>query len=598
MDEVSIIRERTDIVSFILEYIPLKKMGRNFKAICPFHGEKTPSFVVSPERQIWHCFGCQKGGDCFTFLMEYENLEFVEALRILAKKTGVELKTSSFQTNISSKKEKIYEVNRIAMEFYHYILTKHNAGKPALSYLTRNRKIDSRLIDTFMLGFAPLAGNSLSRYLMDKKKYRKEDLLEAGLSFGKVHTSTGQASVVDFFRNRVMFPLFDHRGNVVGFSGRAIDPSQMGGKYINTRDTLTYHKGSMFFGLNIAKDEIKKQDKAIIVEGEFDLISCFSEGIKNVVAIKGTALTENQTSILSRFTQKVTLCLDNDEAGFEATKRSLSILEKNGLSINIVISPNGKDPDEAIKADPISFKKAVKNDVSVYDYIFERVFSSFDKNTIDGKKNISEELILIVKDIQNEIVKEHYLKKLSNDLDTSYDSILREMERIGKKDVVKEVTYFARKDKRARREILEEYLISLVVQDDNCAKNISSITEVLQDYKFEITSYGKLLQALSLFIKQKNVYDSKKFAEILPSELLGPFDACFLFPLPKFQSDKGYKDELDKVSRELRVLFLKNKIKDISDSLKGKKSEDDTKEIVKLEEEASSLVSLLSQSKM
>lgn len=255
MDDVARVREKIDIVGLISEYIPLKKMGRNFKALCPFHSEKTPSFVVSPERQIWHCFGgCAKGGDCFTFLMDYENLEFVEALRILAKKAGIELKTSSFQTGLSSKKEKIYILNRLTNEFYHFVLIKHPAGGKALSYLSEDRRLNTELINTFMLGFSPKSGIALSNYLMKKKGYKREDLIEAGLA-----SPSGQAGVVDFFRERLMFPLSDHRNNIVGFSGRAIDSEFVGGKYINTRDTLVYHKGGMFFGLNIAKDEIKKK---------------------------------------------------------------------------------------------------------------------------------------------------------------------------------------------------------------------------------------------------------------------------------------------------------------------------------------------------
>ncbi len=304
MDEVAQIRERVDIVSFISEYVPLRKMGRNFKAICPFHNEKTPSFVVSPERQIWHCFGgCGKGGDVYTFLMEYENLEFVEALRILAKRTGIALAESSFQTGLSSKKEIIYKLNKLALDFYHYVLTRHSAGGKALSYLTEKRKMDKRLIETFMIGFSPKDGIDLSNYLINKKKYKKEDLIEAGLAYYS-------GGLKDFFRGRVMFPLFDHRDNVVGFSGRAIEdpPAGGGGKYINTRDTIVYHKGSMFFGLNSAKDNIKKMDKAIIVEGELDVISCFSIGATNVVAVKGTALTENQVALISRFTNNICLC--------------------------------------------------------------------------------------------------------------------------------------------------------------------------------------------------------------------------------------------------------------------------------------------------
>jgi DNA primase len=588
MDEVSQIREKIDIVSLISEYISLKKMGRNFKAVCPFHNEKTPSFIVSPERQIWHCFGgCNKGGDVYQFLMEYENLEFVEALRILAKRTGIQLRESNFNAGISSKKETIYKLNRIALEFYHYVLTKHKAGKKALLYLTENRKLDARLIETFMIGFSPKEGASLSNYLINKKKYKKEDLVEAGLAF-----YVG-SRVVDFFRQRVMFPLFDHRGNIVGFSGRAIEEPYNGGKYINTRETLVYHKGDMFFGLNTAKEEIKKLDKVIIVEGELDAISCFSIGVKNVVAIKGTALTENQVSLMARFTNNICLCFDKDEAGYSATKKSLSSLEKKGMNVTTCMFENAKDADEAIKNDPISFKKIVKKDVPVYDYIFSRTFSSFEKDKVVGKRKISEELLPIFTKISNEIVKEHYLKKLSLDLDVSLDALLKEIEKIEKKEVVKENVFVGKKDKRSRKEILEDYLMSLLVQHDNPKIILEKCFLILKDYKFEANSYQKIMSYLSDYFKNNLNFSIKNFLNLLPKELADSFDASYLFPLIKPEEEDKYEEEVEKVTRELRVLFLKNKIQEISENLKKGEKDEDLRKVKELEEELASTIGLL-----
>ena len=587
MDEVTQIRERIDIVSFISEYVPLKKMGRNFKAICPFHSEKTPSFVVSPERQIWHCFGgCSKGGDVYTFLMEYENLEFVEALRILAKRTGVQLRQSDFEVGISSKKEIIYKLNRVAMEFYHYVLTKHKAGEKALSYLIDKRKIDKRLIETFMIGFSPKDGVDLSNYLINKKKYKKEDLIEAGLAF-----YSGQR-VLDFFKDRVMFPLFDHRDNVVGFSGRAIGdpPESGGGKYINTRDTLVYHKGSMFFGLNTAKEEIKKLDKAIIVEGELDVISCFSIGVKNVVAVKGTALTENQVALMSRFTNNICLCFDKDDAGYEAAKRSLPSLEKKGMNVTTCNFEDAKDADEAVKKDPISFKKSIKKDIPIYDFIFSKTFASFEKDRVYGKRKISEELLPIFTRISNEIVKEHYLKKLSLDLDISLDAISKEVEKIEKKEIIKEEIAQVKKERKNRREVLEDYLLALIIQNENAKKILERCLEILKDYEFEAGSYKKIINFLVDHFKDSNIFNAKIFLKILPQELVTSFDTQYLFPIPKFEDNEKYISEGEKVAAELRVLFLKDKIKQISIRLKTGEKEDDIKKIRDLEKELQNVV--------
>lgn len=599
MDDVAQIRERMDLVSFISEYIPLKKMGRNFKAICPFHNEKTPSFVVSPERQIWHCFGtCGKGGDVYTFLMEYENLEFVEALRILAKRTGVQLKQSNFQIGISGKKETIYKLNKIAMEFYHYVLIKHKAGKKALAYLTEKRNLDIRLIETFMIGFSPKDGVDLSNYLINKKKYKKEDLIEAGLAFysGSRSTSSG---LKDFFRDRVMFPLFDHRGNVVGFSGRAIEEPApaggYGGKYINTRDTIVYHKGDMFFGLNTAKEEIKKLDKVVIVEGELDVISCFSVGVKNVVAVKGTALTENQVALISRFTNNICLCFDKDEAGYEAAKRSLIALEKKGMNITTCIFDLAKDADEAIKKDPISFKKSIKKDIPIYDLIFSKIFSEFEKDRVYGKRKISEELLPIFTRISNEIVKEHYLKKLSLDLDVSLDALSREVEKIERKEIVRE-TPEIKKEKRDRRKLLEDYLLALILQNENTKEVLQRCLQILKDYKFEVVSYKKILDFLADFLQTSTVFDATVFSNNLPKELISSFDSSYLFPIPKFEDNSKYTLEAEKVAAELRALFLKLRIKEISIILKTRDKDDDIKKVSDLERELASTVSLLSKS--
>ena len=596
MDEVAQIRERIDIVSFISEYIPLKKMGRNFKAICPFHSEKTPSFIVSPERQIWHCFGgCGKGGDAYTFVMEYENLEFIEALRILAKRTGIPLRESNFQIGLSSKKEKIYQLNKIALDFYNYVLTKHTAGKKALSYLTHERRLDIRLIETFSLGFSPKDGVSLSNYLINKKKYKKEDLVEAGLAFyrGPAEGSR-QRGVADFFRGRVMFPLFDHRGNVVGFSGRNIEepPPSMGygGKYINTRDTLVYHKGSMFFGLNTAKEDIKKSDKAIIVEGELDVIACFSQGIRNAIAVKGTALTENQVALIARFTNNICLCFDADEAGYEATTRSLPVLEKKGINITTCIFEDAKDADEAIRKDAISFKKSIKKDIPIYDCILSKTFSSFEKDRVYGKRKISEILLPIFTQISNEIVKEHYLKKLSLDLDVSLDALNKEVEKIEKKEIVKEENVEVRKDKRNRRSMLEDYLLALIIQNENTQKVLENCLRILKDYKFEIVSYERIIDSLINYFKGNTLFDVRIFLKVLPKELASSFDTSYLFPLPKFDDSKMYLWETEKVARELRTLFLKNKIREISLNLKLGEKDEDIKKASDLEKELQSVV--------
>ncbi len=570
MDQVSQIREKIDIVALISEYLTLKKAGRNFKAVCPFHNEKTPSFVISPERQIWHCFGCGKGGDCFTFLMEYENLEFPEALRILAKKAGIELKDFSFNKGTQGKKEKIFNLNDKANKFYSYLLTNHSIGKKALNYLLEKRKISKNLISSFEIGFSPSLGSSLSDFLI-KKGLKKEDLKEAGLSF-EIRGKT-----VDFFKGRLMFPLKDHRGNIVGFSARLLEEKSDGPKYINTKETEAYHKGELFFGLDRAKEEIKKQNQAIIVEGEFDVISLVKEGIKNVVAIKGTALTENQVMLLSRFCSKVTLCLDQDEAGFEAMKRSLIFLERRGLTTTVIVLNDAKDPDEAIKKDPISFKKALKNDIGIYDYLIEKIVLRNDKQKIEGKKNITDELLPLISQISNEIVKEHYLKLLSKTIDVSIESLQKQLDKIQTGIKEEEVKVF-RKSKKNRREILEEYLLAIIIQHENAKELYLKAKEVLKAYEFEVLAVKKIIDQLGIYFKNLNEFDQKKFANGLPKELVQTFDACYILPLFSSLPLEKYEEEVEKVTKELNTIFVKEKIQKLSKLIKEAK-ENEKKEL-------------------
>ncbi|HVA96137.1 MAG TPA: DNA primase [Candidatus Acidoferrales bacterium] len=564
MDQVSQIREKIDIVSFISEFIQLKKAGRNFKANCPFHGEKTPSFVVSPERQIWHCFGCGKGGDIYTFLMEYERLEFPEALRTLAKRAGVELQTQERDSGLATQKERLYQINSLTKEYYHYVLTKHPAGKRALAYL-KNRGVSEKIIDTFMLGFAPTR-NALTKYLLNKKKFVREDLVAAGVVFQRGY------DVVDFFRGRLMFPLIDHRDNVVGFAGRILDKDETTSKYINTRETLIYHKGEQFYGLNVTKDAIRRTNQAIIVEGEFDVISCFENGIANVVAVKGTALTESQVNLLGRFAQKITFCFDGDKAGQEAIKRSLAVVEKKGLTPTVIEIPGGKDPDEALQKEPGLFKKAAHEDVNIYDYLFEKTLASVAIETVDGKKQFADLLLPVIATVKNEIIKEHYIKKISSELDTSYESIVRELEKIQQPRVTKQQEV-QEKQKRSKEELLEEYLLALIVQNEAPKKALEHAMNVLTEVMPKERAYHKIMDhLLSHFAKQTN-FDSNSFGEGLPKELVPTYDTCFLVALPHFIDEEHVLEEVRKTAMQLRRVYIQKKLKALAVEIKQKEQE-------------------------
>ncbi len=585
MNERDTIKDKIDIVFLLSEYIKLQKSGRNFKALCPFHGEKTPSLMISPERQIWHCFGCGKGGDIFTFLMEYEHMDFPEALRLLAKKAGVTLATTSFTTGVSSKKELLYKINGIASEYYHYVLTKHQAGEKAREYL-KKRGLSEKIIQTFQLGFAPMSGHDLLNYLLKKKKCRAEDILAAGLFIER------QGRLFDFFRDRVMFPLIDSRDNVLGFAGRILHADMNAPKYINTRETLIYHKGEHVYGFNITKEAIRKANQVIIVEGEFDAISCFQNGIANVVAVKGTALTESQVSLLSRFTAKVTFCFDGDKAGQEAIKRSLTIVEKKGVSATVIEIPNGKDPDEALHKDEVSFKKAIKEESDVYDYILKKLLKTYDPHSVEGKKKISEEFLPFLSHIQNEIIKEHYLKRLSQELDVSRESIVLEMERFVKREKTTTLQVLP-KVKRPRDELLEKYILSLIVQSEIPKTIIDEVALLLTEIMPKERAFQKLLYALFDWFSQLEEKNMTQFVSTLPKEFLEAYDTCLLLPLPMFEDEQKLLSEATRSALQLKELYIKQKIKTLAGEIKVKEQQQEEIELTKLRQQYQELVSTL-----
>ncbi|OGM11297.1 DNA primase, partial [Candidatus Woesebacteria bacterium RBG_16_39_8b] len=317
MDQVDEVKQKNDIVQVVGSHVNLKKAGRNYKGLCPFHQEKTPSFMVSPELQIYKCFGCGESGDVIAFLQKLEHMDFYEALKFLADRVGIKLAPVSGKFG---ENERIYQISHSASNFYRYVLLSHSAGKKALAYLTRERGIRMDVVKKFNLGFSPDKPEVLANYLIKKKKFSAEELIKAGL----VYRRSGR--LIDRFARRLVFPISDHRGNVVGFAGRVLpdDKTEMG-KYINSPETPVYHKSRSLYGLNFSKSEIKSSGSAVVVEGELDFISTYRAGIKNVVAIKGTAFTLEQISLLSRFTSKLVLALDSDFAGSIAARRGITI---------------------------------------------------------------------------------------------------------------------------------------------------------------------------------------------------------------------------------------------------------------------------------
>ena len=572
MSDIDEIKSRINIVDLIGKHVKLKKAGRNFKGLCPFHGEKTPSFVVSPDRQIFHCFGCGKGGTIFDFFMEFHHVDFAEALEELATTAGIKLTRSSFAPGESSLKQKLYEVNHLASEYYHYVLTKHPSGQHGLTYL-KNRSISDKSMKTFSLGYSPNSWDGLYNFLR-KKGYDDEIMEKAGLIIRIDRQTASGRGYYDRFRGRVMFTLKDHRGNVVGFAGRVLDPSAKEAKYINTQETPIYIKSNILYALDVTKDAIQKANEAIVMEGELDVISSFQAGIPNVVAIKGSALTEGHVRLLRRFTERLTFALDSDMAGDAAARRGIEIADHAGLDMKVVTMPSGKDPDDAARENPGLLKKAIKDAEPIYDYFLASVKKRFDLNSTFGKRKASEELMPVIAKIDNPIVQNHYVKKIAALLDTSelaIDDSLERVERGLPREKRAQAEGAAQNTILSRPDRLEAYLLAMLLQGKT-----TDLFEDLQEAgllpEFNNHAILKIIDSLVTYLSPKEgepegskVFLLRDFADSLPPELLPTFDEACLWDIADFLSDEElFTREWLRTLKEFHKVVLRRKIQDIT----------------------------------
>lgn len=428
MNEIEEIKNRIDIAEFIGGYVQLKKTGRNFKGLCPFHSEKTPSFIVSPERQMWHCFGsCGEGGDIFTFHQKIDGVSFGESIKILAEKAGVKLQNRSYEP--SEKKSKSYSANELAADFYNSILNSPK-GKIAKNYLVKKRGLTEKTIKEFNLGYSTAEKDALQKELK-QHDLGTLDLERAGLVAKKPTLPAGrQGEYRDLFWNRLMFPIRDVAGRTIGFSARTLDPEGLP-KYINTPETEIYRKSNILYGIDLAKESIRKLDHAIIVEGNMDVIASHQAGVKNVVASSGTALTENQLLLLARFTKNLKLAFDIDFAGSEATRRAIEIAWNLGFHIKVVTIESSKDPADAVREDPKIWKKALQTANHVIDYLFDSALARHQASDPLGKKLIGKDLLPVIKHIPDEIEKDHYVKRLAEELSVTGASVHEALTKVG-----------------------------------------------------------------------------------------------------------------------------------------------------------------------
>jgi len=558
------IKDRLDIAEFIRSYITLLPAGKNFKALCPFHKEKTPSFIVSPERQTWHCFGsCGEGGDVIKFLMKYENLEFYEALKILAEKTGIELK----KTNPLEHRQfgVLYEINETAKDFFAEQL-KNESSAEALKYLLE-RGLKKETIEEFELGFSNNDFDSLTRHLI-KSGFNIQDIERAGLNF-----KNERGSYVDRFRGRIIFPIYNHFGKVVAFTGRVLPKYERPefGKYVNSPETLIFSKSKILYGFHKSKEYIRASKSAVLVEGQMDFLMAYQDGVKNVVASSGTALTENHLKSLSRIAEQLIFCFDSDEAGFNAAERAIDLAAANDLAAKILTLKDYKDPAETVQKSPGKLLELVIGAKRAMEFYFNRYLGK-DEGIGGLKKNLR--IILgKIKNLASPIERSHWLKELSILAKIEEKILAEEMEMLkirinaGKKTDNRgyiDLNQFNNNQREAvlsRRDLIAQRLLGILSMKEDFREQINEYSDYLP------VDYLMILKSMSGGIDTENSFEKERIDNLsgmisLRSAFESPFDG------DEEEKKEKMKKEFCDLTCQLKLEYLKEKRQGVANLIK------------------------------
>ena len=575
------IKSRLNIVEVIQGYIRLHKAGANYRAVCPFHSEKKPSFFVSPARQIWHCFGCAKGGDIFAFVKEIEGVEFGDALRILAQKAGVELKKQD--PKLKTERQRLYEICELASKFFEKQLEASKIGQEAKKYILE-RGINEESIKEWRLGYAPESPNGLSDFLVGRG-YKREETERAGLAIKR------DGNFFDRFRSRIIFPIFDLNSQIIGFGGRVFqdtenktkDPSQVVAKYVNSPSTILYDKSQVLYGLDRARVATRKKDVCVLVEGYIDAILSHQAGQENTVATSGTALTSNQLRILRRYSENLLTAFDMDIAGDTATKRGIDLAQSQGFNIKVIIMPEGEDPADVVSKDSSRWEIIIGEAKSIIDFYFETAFSRLSEPgkdlTPEAKKKISKIILPVLKRIPNKIEQSHWVQKLARGLGVAEGDITEELKKIGLQKSTdfpeKEEPLPAVQEKKSRREMIEERITALLI------KSPEKINLIEADI---ISCFSPKIKEIILCIKENT---AESIGEKITPELLDFFN--YLSLRAEVEETEDIEEEVKTCLREIGCLDKKGKLNLLSREIKKAEETSDSQKVSALIEEFNKL---------
>lgn len=581
MDAVSEVKSRLNIEDVISEYVQLKRSGRNFKGLSPFTNEKTPSFMVSPEKQIWHDFSSGKGGDMFSFVMEAEGLDFKAALELLARKAGVELEQFKSQSagGRSRVKNRALEALELAAKFYQKQLS---VNRPALEYLLQQRSLSKETLLTWRIGYSPNTGRALTDFLT-KKGFTTDEIKIAGLAVERARRP------VDMFRGRIMIPLADAQGSVIGFTARLLADEPDAPKYINTPQTIAYDKSRHIFGLHLAKESVRKQKTVVVVEGNMDVIGSHQAGVTNVVATAGTAMTEMHLRLLKRFTGDIRLCFDADRAGIAATERAIPLAQKTEVSLRIINIAGAKDPDELARKDKNAWQKAIEDAVYAADWLIERYRSETDLKTAAGKRAFTDAVLTTVRRLRDPVEQEHYLKQVAKLTDTSFDAVKQKMTARSPIETVR-LKKISASQASVDRETVEYHRL----QDHFLAMNMMhpGIRHLLKDCDTEFFSEGSRRKILEFLQKNPDFKGDPKLAAQLQE--VGDYVKIITLQFEEMYADlplDELKEQAEGLKRRIIARYVQIQKHDLARAMQD--AGDDEEKVNKLIKKANKLNQLI-----
>lgn len=540
MDAKEEVRSRLAIEDVIGEYVVLKRAGRSWKGLSPFSDEKSASFFVSPDKQIWHDFSSNKGGDVFSFVMEVEGLDFRATLELLARKAGVDLSLyqNSGNQGLAKRKQRLLTALDFAATYYQRSLL---GNKSAIGYVSVKRGLDKNVVVDFRIGYAPDHGSALVE-AMRSKGYSDPEIKDAGLS------SSRRDGIGDMFRERMMIPLSDGQGQIIGFTARLVREIERAPKYINTPQTILYDKSRHVFGLFQAKEAIRKADYAVVVEGNLDVVSSHQSDVRQVVATAGTALTEHHLKALSRLTHHIRLCFDGDKAGVAATERAIPIAEAVGVELSIISLPDEfKDPDELIKHDPDMWMTAIASPQPVMEWIIDQYTKRFDITTATGKRQLTTEALKVIRALKDPVESEHYLKRLSDVTGASLSALegklAQQNEPVAKRMKQINITPSSQNDP----DVHQDYLIGLALLDASVHDTLRKLTST--------DLSGEVRQAVFSYLQ---THYNEEFPVIIPSDLQ-PYETYVKIVL--FKAETRYSS-IDSPERLIEAASLVRHVQD------------------------------------